>query len=282
MSAERPWVDGLTIADALRQTADRHPAHDALVFPQLAYRRSYAEFHAEVREVARALLALGGGRGAHVGVWATNLPQWVLLQFAAAYAGAVLVNINPAYRAHELAYVLHQADITTLFLTDRFRGSSFFDTLAAVCPELADAAPGETHARACPTLRRVISVTPDARPGMASWQDFRQGAAAVSDADLDRRRRETAAADVANIQYTSGTTGFPKGAMLTHRNLLLNAYYVGQRLAFGDRDRLALPVPFYHCFGCSMGTLMCAVYGAAMVVPAESFDAGATLQAIQD
>lgn len=281
-AAERPWVDGLTIAGALRQTAERCPAHDALVFPHLAYRRSYAAFHAEVREVARALLALGVGRGEHVGVWATNLPQWVLLQFAAAYAGAVLVNINPAYRAHELAYVLHQADITTLFLTDRFKSSNFFDTLTAVCPELADAAPGHLQARACPKLRRVVSVTPDARPGMTSWPEFRRHAAAVADAGLDRRRRETAAGDVANIQYTSGTTGFPKGAMLTHRNLLLNAYYVGQRLAFGDRDRLCVPVPFYHCFGCSMGTLMCAVYGATMVVPAESFDAGATLQAIQD
>jgi fatty-acyl-CoA synthase len=279
---ERPWVDGLTIADVLQQTADRFPAHDAVVFPQLAYRRSYAEFHAEVREVARALLALGVGRGEHVGVWATNLPQWVLIQFAAAYAGAVLVNINPAYRAHELAYVLHQADITTLLLADRFKGSNFFDTLTTVCPELAGAVPGRLQTRACPQLRRVISVTPDARPGMMGWLEFRRGAAAVSDAGLVRRRRETAAGDVANIQYTSGTTGFPKGAMLTHRNLLLNAYYVGQRLAFGDRDRLALPVPFYHCFGCAMGTLMCAVYGAAMVVPGESFDAGATLQAIQD
>ena len=281
-TAERPWVDGLTIADALQQTADRFPAHDALVFPQLTYRCSYAAFHAEVREVARALLALGVGRGEHIGVWATNLPQWVLIQFAAACAGVVLVNINPAYRAHELAYVLHQADITTLFLTDRFKASSFFDTLTAVCAELADAPPGQTHARACPKLRWVVSVTPDAQPGMMSWPEFRERAAAVSVADLDHRRREPAAGDVANIQYTSGTTGFPKGAMLTHRNLLLNAYYVGQRLAFRDRDRLAIPVPFYHCFGCSMGTLMCAVYGAAMVVPAESFDAGATLQAIQD
>jgi fatty-acyl-CoA synthase len=281
-TAKHPWIDGLTIADALQQTAERCPAHDALVFPQLAYRRSYAEFRAEVREIARALLALGVGHGEHIGIWATNLPQWVLIQFAAAQVGPVLVNINPSYRAHELAYVLHQADITTLLLTDRFKNCDFFDTLATVCPELADAAPGRLQAQACPKLRHVISITPNQRPGMMNWEDFRRGAAAVSEADLDQRRREMTADDVANIQYTSGTTGFPKGAMLTHRNLLLNAYYVGLRLAFSDHDRLAIPVPFYHCFGCSMGTLMCALYGAAMVIPAESFDPLATLQAIQD
>jgi fatty-acyl-CoA synthase len=282
MSSKPPWVDGLTYAQVLATTVERCPDRDAVVFPQLAYRRSYAEFQGDVREVARALLAFEVQPGEHIGIWATNWPQWVIAQFAAASIGAVLVNINPAYRAHELAYVLSQADITTLLLTDRFKSTDYFDILAGICPELAASPPGQLFSAAFPRLRRVVSIKQETRPGMLSWDDFRQRAAAVSEAALYRRQADVRADAVVNIQYTSGTTGFPKGAMLTHRNLLINAYYVGQRLAFTERDRLCIPVPFYHCFGCVMGTLMCAVYGAAMVVPAEAFDPLATLQAIQD
>jgi fatty-acyl-CoA synthase len=271
---EPPSVEGLTFAQVLARTAARFPDHDALVFPWLNHRRSYRDFYAEVCRLARALLALGVARGEHIGIWATSWPQWVVTQFAAASVGAVLVNINPSYRAHELAYVLAQADIATLLLTDRFKGSDYFDLLASICPELP--------AAACPRLRHVVSIQRVKRPGMLNWDELLDRADATPEAELDRRQAEVGPQDMVNIQYTSGTTGFPKGAMLTHRNLLLNAYHVGRRLAFTDRDRLAIPVPFYHCFGCVMGTLMCVVHGAAMVVPAESFDAGATLQAIQD
>jgi fatty-acyl-CoA synthase len=277
-----PWVDGRSFAQVLAATADRHGNHDAIVFPQLGHRRTYTEFHAEVREVAKALLALGVERGEHVAIWATNWPQWVLVQFAVAHVGAVLVNINPAYRAHELEYVLNQADITTLLLTDRFKTTDYIDILNTVCPELATCSPTAVRAAKCPRLRRVIDIKPEQRPGALSWDAFRALGLETTDADLERRAGEVRAEDVANIQYTSGTTGFPKGAMLTHRNLLMNAYYVGDRMAFTAQDRLCIPVPFYHCFGCVMGTLMCAIYGAAMVVPAESFDPLATLQAIQD
>ncbi len=281
MTAPEPWVDGLTYAAVLARTAERFPGHDALVFPRLGYRRSYREFREEVRRAARALLALGVRRGEHVGIWATNWPQWVVLQFAAAQAGAVLVTINPAYRAAELQYVLNQADVTTLFLTDRFKTSDYFAILAEVCPELAGAAPGQLRPAACPRLRRVVSIKPEGRPGVWGWDEFLGQAAGVTDTGLDRRQAEVGPGDVVTIQYTSGTTGFPKGAMLTHRNLLLNAYYVGQRQAFTDRDRLCIPVPLYHCFGCVMGTLACAIYGAAMVFPAEGFDPLAALEAIQ-
>jgi fatty-acyl-CoA synthase len=277
-----PWVDGLTFAEVLAQTAERHGEREALVFPQLGYRRTYRGFHAEVRELARALLALGVQRGEHVGIWATNWPQWIITQFAAAQIGAVLVNVNPAYRAHELAYVLAQADITTLLLTDRFKSSNYFDILASVCPELASSPPGELHTAACPRLRHVISIKSVKQPGLLTWDELRQRAATVPEAVLDRRTAAVRPTDVVNIQYTSGTTGFPKGAMLTHRNLLMNGFYVGQRQEISERDRLCLPVPFYHCFGCVMGTLMCPVYGATLVVPAESFDPEATLRAIQD
>ena len=280
--AERPWVDGLTFAEVLRQTAERHGDRGALVFPWLNHRRSYDEFRADVRRAARALMALGVGKGENVGVWATNWPQWVVLQFAAAHVGAVLVNVNPAYRAHELRYVLQQADITTLFLTDRYKSSDYFDLLGEVCPELAHGSPGQLRSADCPRLRHVVSIQESKRPGMLAWGEFLVRAGDVTEAELDRRGAEVGPDDVVNVQYTSGTTGFPKGAMLTHRNLLMNAFYVGQRMAYTERDRLCIPVPFYHCFGCVMGTLMCAIYGAAMVVPAESFDPLATLQAIHD
>jgi fatty-acyl-CoA synthase len=279
-STDSPWVDGLTFAEVLAATARRCAERDALVFPQLDYRRSYGEFAAEVRHAARGLLALGVDPGEHVGIWATNLPEWIIVQLAVASIGAVLVNINPAYRAHELQYVLEQADITTLFLTDRFKNSDYFALLESVCPELCSAAPASLHAAACPDLRRVISIKPDRRPGMLNWQEFVAHGAAVPEGVLDARQAQVRHGDVVNIQYTSGTTGFPKGAMLTHRNLLMNAYHVGRRQSFGEHDRVCIAVPFYHCFGCVMGTLACVVHGAAMVIPAESFDALATLEAV--
>jgi fatty-acyl-CoA synthase len=202
-------------------------------------------------------------------------------QFAAAEIGAVLVNINPSYRAHELEYVLRQADITTLVLAPSFRGNSFFDILGDVCPELADGPPGSRPLGAFPKLRHVISIAHERRPGILAWDEFLAGGVDVPYSELARRSARLEPTDAVNIQYTSGTTGSPKGATLTHRNLLMNAYYVGQRLAFTERDRLCIPVPFYHCFGCVMGTIMCAVYGSAMVVPAETFDALATLEAVQ-
>jgi fatty-acyl-CoA synthase len=266
-----PWVDGLTFADVLARTTERYPDHDAVVFPRLGYRRTWAGFRADVREAARALLALGVQPGEHVGLWATNWPQWIVTQFATAHIGAVLVNINPAYRSHELAYILQQADITTLLLTDQFKGSDYFALLA-------EALRGASF----PKLRHRVSLQEAKGPGMLNWDYFRKLAASVPEDELNRCQAATRAEDVVNIQYTSGTTGFPKGAMLTHRNLLMNAYHVGRCIRFIDRDRLALPVPFYHCFGCVMGTLMCSVYGSAMVVPAESFDPEATLRAIHD
>jgi fatty-acyl-CoA synthase len=276
-----PWVDGLTFGQVLATTVERHGDRDALAFCKPAYRRSYAAFQYEAREVARSLLALGVQRGEHVGIWATNWPQWVLAQFATAHIGAVLVNINPAYKAHELAYILKQADITALLLTDRVKNADFFEILESVCPEVSACPADNLRSQTFPVLRHVVSIKESKKPGMLSWSEFRRLAKPVSEAELAKREVEIGADDVVNIQYTSGTTGFPKGAMLTHRNLLMNAYYVGQRLNFAERDRLCIPVPFYHCFGCVMGTLMCAVYGAAMVVPAEGFDSLATLEAIE-
>ena len=282
MSTTPAWPDGLTFGDVLDRTAERFGDRDAPVFPQQNTRCNYREFRSQVRRLARALLALGVQRSEHVGIWATNRPQWVLTQFAAAHIGAVLVNINPAYRAQELEYVLNQADIATLLLTDRFKSSDYFALLQGLCPELAGA-PGRLCSARCPTLRRVISIKNSKLPGMLSWAELLEHAGGVTEAELDRARLETAADDVVNIQYTSGTTGFPKGAMLSHRNLLMNAYHVGQRLGF-HRARPAL-----HSGAVLSLFRLRAGHAAAPRSTArrwsfrpKSFDPLATLEAIQD
>jgi fatty-acyl-CoA synthase len=279
--AAAPWVDGITIGRMLRQTAQRHPDRPALVFPQFDYRRTYAEFDREVDATAKSLLGLGISKGEHIALWATNWPQWVLLQFGAARIGAVLVNINPAYRSHELAYVLKQSDTAALFLIDKFRSSDYFTMLHEAVSELAAAPPGGLVSRNFPRLREIVSLTEQPAAGMRSWTDFLALGRPISDAVLAARERELAPGDPINIQYTSGTTGFPKGATLTHRNILMNAFYVGDCQKFSERDAICINVPFYHCFGCVMGTLCAAVYGAAMVVPYEYFKPEESLAAIE-
>jgi fatty-acyl-CoA synthase len=276
----KPWVDGLTIGQMLARTAADHGDHDALVFPSLGYRRTYREFHADVRAAARGLLAMGIARGDHVAVWATNVPQWVILQFATAEIGAVLVTINPAYRPFELQYVLRQCDAKALFLVDKFKTSDYFGMLAGCCPEMALAKPGEIGSQEFPRLKWVVALRGEPPAGAISWEAMlEQGA--KSGADPTARAAEIEPAQPINIQYTSGTTGFPKAAMLSHRNLLLNAYYVGACQQMTADDRICIPVPFYHCFGCVLGTLCAVVYGAAMIIPADSFQPTVTLEAIE-
>jgi fatty-acyl-CoA synthase len=245
-----PWVDGLTIPQVLKATAGRFPDHDALVFPALGLRVSYREFSDEVDLAARGLAALDIEHGEHVAIWATNVPEWVVLQFAAARVGAVLVNINPAYRAFELKYVLNQSDSVALFLVSKFKSSDYFAMLADVCPELASSRPGQLHATDFPKLRWVVALEKDAPSGAITWAEMRDRAQAVPRARLDELDKRLDPQQPINIQYTSGTTGFPKAAMLSHRNLLFNGYYTGMCQALTALDRVCIPVPFYHCFGC--------------------------------
>jgi fatty-acyl-CoA synthase len=281
----------------LRETARRFPDRDALVFPGLdrqgrpwpdpavprpqdCFRLSWAALDAAVDEVASALLALGIAQGEHVAVWATNWPRWVLLQYATARIGAVMVTINPAYRTGELGYVLKKSDTVALFLIERFRKSDYFGMLGEVVPELAGAGPGPLSAAAAPMLRHVVSMSERTAPGMTAWDDFVARGRSVPRSALAEREAALKPQDPINIQYTSGTTGFPKGATLSHRNLLLNAYHIGGCQEIGPDDRICVPVPFYHCFGCVLGVLCCGVHGAAMIVPAEHFHAESTLRAI--
>jgi fatty-acyl-CoA synthase len=333
----KPWVDGLTYSQVLRQTVERHGDRPAVVFPQMELSWTFAEFEQHVSRMACALMVLGVGRGDHVGIWSTNRPEWILAQFATAHMGAVLVNVNPAYRTHELAYILNQADIKVLIITDKFKTSDYGEMVAEVVPEVKTVKPGEAlqsstfpnlrhvacirhnpsydgiwkltyegfEARRRPEEKELLKLPARPAPGPENFIEYKERVKKLAEGIAQAKKRHaTFKADMrkavrakepelkalaalvqpqdpVNIQYTSGTTGAPKGATLTHRNLLMNAYYVGQRQNFTEEDRLCIPVPFYHCFGCVMGTLMCSVYGSAMVIPAESFEPEATLRAVE-
>ncbi len=275
-----PWVTGLTIPRVLEKTAAEHPDRDAVVFPSLGLRWSWHELHSRVERVARALIALGVQPGEHVGIWSMNAPEWIVIQCAAAAAGAVLVNVNPAYRVFELEDALRLADVATLVVGRPFKSSDFVAMVHSVCPEAAEAADRSWSCGRLPRLARLIALADRPAPGWLTWNGLESGPMASREALQDRQARQTSG-DVANLQFTSGTTGLPKGAMLTHANLLLNAYHVGSRLRYTADDRVCVPVPFYHCFGCVLGNLVCALYGATIVVPAPAFDPGATLAAME-
>jgi fatty-acyl-CoA synthase len=272
-----PWVEGKTVGWTLRATAQRFSNRDAVVFPKLGLRWSWSELDRRVDVVASALLELGVGPGRHVGIWSMNAPEWVVTQFAVGRAGGVLVNINPAYRLHELEETLRAADVETLIVGSPFKGSDFVEMVQSLCPEVAAAPSPKWSAHRLPRLSRLIALGGQPGPGWLAWSDLE--AASVSPS-LAEREASIGAGDVYNIQFTSGTTGLPKGAMLTHRNVLMNAFYIGDRVRYTEHDRVCVPVPFYHCFGCVLGTLVCAVYGSALVVPGPSFDPSATLDAI--
>ncbi|MBC8116507.1 MAG: AMP-binding protein, partial [Candidatus Saccharimonas sp.] len=281
MTASIPWVDGLTIGQVLRQTAQRFGTSDALVCPHAGVRMTWAEFDAAVDGIARGLLALGFQQGDHLGVWSTNWPEWVILQFATARIGVVLVTVNPAYRPAELEYVLTQSEVRGLALIEVFKKSHFFQMLDEVCPELTTTEPGKLHSTKFPKLQWVIRLRGGEHSGMLSWQQLADAGQTIDPEQLAEIERRLAPDDPINLQYTSGTTGNPKGALLTHRNLLLNGYYTAQRQQLDETDRICIPVPLYHCFGCVLGSTCAAVCGAAMVFPQESFQPEATLAAIE-
>ena len=276
-----------TIGDMLDSQAVRFAEREALVNVETGDRYTYTGFRDEVNRIARGLMALGVQRGHHVGIWATNYSEWVLTQFATAKIGAVMVNVNPAFRTHELAYVLEQSESNALILIGRFRNSDYAAMVNEVVPEIKESSPGELNSSRFPHLRNVVYIpphgdgadapTPD---GMLSWDQMVAGHTTVSPAELAARQAECEPGDPINIQYTSGTTGNPKGAMLTHHNLVANGVYVGDCIELTEHDRLCIPVPFYHCFGCVMGNLGCITHGSAIVIASEHFDPQKTLQAL--
>ncbi|SUD47687.1 Short-chain-fatty-acid--CoA ligase [Nocardia otitidiscaviarum] len=252
---------GDTIGDNLDRTAAAHPHREALVDYGTGERWTYREFVAEVDALALGLLAAGIGKGDRVGIWSPNCPQWTLTQYATAKIGAILVNINPAYRSHELRYVLRQAGIRALIAAPAFKTSDY----AAMIDEVrAD----------CPDLDRVILLD------SGDWRGLFEAGRAADPSELTRAQAALSPDDPINIQYTSGTTGFPKGATLSHHNILNNGYFVGELCGYTEQDRICIPVPFYHCFGMVMGNLAATSHGATMVIPAPAFDPKATLEAV--
>ena len=247
---------------------------------QLRY--SYRELRDEADRVARALIALGVQRGDRVGIWSGNRAEWMVTQYAAAKAGAVLVNINPAYRLRELEHALTQSGVSVLIAARRFRSTDYVELLLGLIPELTATATEAIQAQRVPALRHVVYLGSDARPGGISWRDFLDRGNRIAANELEARETALQFDDPVNIQYTSGTTGLPKGATLSHHNILNNGYFVGEVLRYTERDRICLPVPFYHCFGCVLGNMAAVTHGSAVVLPGESFDAEATLQAIQE
>jgi fatty-acyl-CoA synthase len=278
---QEPWVDSLTIGQVLRETARRFGDRDAVSFPRAGFRCNYQQLDELVDDTARALMALGLERGDHFGVWATNWPEWVLLQFAAARVGVVLVKINPSYHLAEARYALAQSEIRGLALIERFKTCDYFGILTELCPTLGESKPGELKSEALPYLRWVVAIRGQGLPGMLDWEGFIQLGRSISPDALALREAQLQASDPISLMYTSGTTGPPRGALLSHRNLLLNAFHTGANMRLDQRDRLCIPVPLYHCFGCVLGTLVSAVYGSAMVFPLEFFRPEATLDAIE-
>jgi fatty-acyl-CoA synthase len=271
----------ITIGDLLDRQVAHFGERDALIHVEHSVRYSYAEFRDQCDRVAKGMIALGIGKGDHIGIWATNYPEWVVAQFATAKIGAVLVTVNPSYRTHELQYLLRQSDASTLLLIDSFKTSDYVGMINELIPELRDSEPGRLHAAAFPQLQRVIFIGKQRQPGMIQWGDLAGIGAHIPDRELADRQAACHPDDVINIQYTSGTTGFPKGAQLTHFNIVADASYIAQCMKFSEQDRLCIPVPFYHCFGCVLGTLCCVTRGAAMVIPSEYFDPLKTLAAVE-
>jgi fatty-acyl-CoA synthase len=272
---------GATIGDLFDRVAEQYPDQEALVSCHQALRYTYHELRAACDQFARGLLALGIQKGDRIGIWAPNHAEWVVAQFATPKIGAILVNINPAYRTHELEYALKQSGCSALIIAPPFKTSVYAALLREVCPELDDCGPGELRSAALPDLRTVIAFGDQRVPGAYHWDDVLARADEIPADTLAARQAEQAFDDPINIQYTSGTTGFPKGATLSHHSILNNGFFIGERMRFTPADRLCIPVPFYHCFGMVLGNLACVTHAATMVIPAEAFDPRKTLEAVQ-
>ncbi|MCL6611378.1 MAG: AMP-binding protein [Peptococcaceae bacterium] len=273
-------IGKITIGGLVDEIAARFPNNDALVYPDLGIRYSYEQFRQVCNRAAKGFMKLGLQKGDKVSIWANNVPEWVITQFATGKMGAVMVTVNTNYRSFELEYLLKQSDSTTLILIAGIVGKEYLDMVYELCPELRDCQPGQLKSAKLPLLKNIIFLGKERHPGMFAWDDIMALADQVSDEELAARQASLDPHDVINMQYTSGTTGFPKGVMLTHTNLIGNAVSLAECMAFTDRDRLCIPVPFFHCFGCVLGTLTCVVSGAAMV-PVVAFKAQKVLETIE-
>lgn len=269
-----------TIGALFHEQAALHADQDFMIYPDRGLRFSWKEFEERSALLSKGLLQLGLRRGDHLGVWARNVPDWLTLFFATAQIGVVLITVNTAYKSHELAYILKQSDMKTLAIVDGFRDVSYIDTLYELVPQLRQSPRGMLQNPEFPHLKHVLFMGQEKHRGMYSIPELFQLGDQCSDASLEEARNSLHCDDVVNIQYTSGTTGFPKGVMLTHRNILNNGFHIGERQKFTEQDRVCLPVPLFHCFGIVLGVMATLTHGGTLVM-VENFDPLLTLAAVQ-
>ncbi len=279
-ASETPLI-GETIGYYFDRASEQYGARDALIVRHQNIRWSWRELKQRVDDFAAGLMALGLKRGERIGIWSPNNAEWVITQFATAKAGLILVNINPAYRVTELEYALNKAGCSALITAAHFKTSDYLAMLGELAPELAAAPPGELRAARLPMLRLLISIGEDKVAGAVRFDAVYDLAGKPERDRLAALADELQFDDPINIQFTSGTTGFPKGATLTHHNILNNGFFIGEAMRLGPDDRLCIPVPLYHCFGMVLGNLACLTHGSAMVYPGEGFDPLATLETIE-
>jgi fatty-acyl-CoA synthase len=277
----RPLL-GETIGACFTRTVATWGNRPGLIVRQQGVRWTYRELGDRVNAFAAGLLALGIEPGERVAIWAPNCAEWVIAQFATAKAGIILVNINPAYRLSELEYALNKVGCRALITATAFKSSDYIGMVNTLAPELAASAPGRLNAARLPDLRTVIQIGGPKAPGVYGFDHVLHMGTAAERAKLSELARTLQFDDAVNIQFTSGTTGAPKGATLTHHNILNNGYFLGEAMRFTEQDRVCIPVPLYHCFGMVIGNLACITHGAAMVFPGEGFDPLATLQTVAE
>ena len=269
-----------TLADFFEKQVERLPDHEFLIYPDRNLRFTYSEFNERANNLAKGLLSIGVGKGDHVGIWAKNVPEWLTFMFATAKIGAVLVTVNTAYKSHELEYILKQSDMKALALTDRFRDNNYIDIIYELVPELKTCQRGKLNSEKFPFLKHVIHVGQDKHRGMYNTNELLLLGQNQDDVILKEIKKEFDNNDVVNMQYTSGTEGFPKGVMLTSRNILNDGYYIGENMNFSEEDRLCIQVPLFHCFGSVLGVMAVITHGSTIVM-LEEFDPLLALSAIQ-
>ncbi len=274
-----PYTDK-TIGAFLEEQVKNLPDHEFIVYPDRDLRFTFQQFNERVNQLAKGLLAIGISKGDNVGIWATNVPDWTTFMFATAKIGAVLVTINTHYRSFELEYLIKQADLKALALIDSFRDHDYLQTINELIPELSSSQRGQLRSEKFPELRNVIFIGQEKHRGMYNSRELMLLGDQYDDRELDEIRGALCPHDVINMQYTSGTTGFPKGVMLSHYNILNNGYFIGERQKFTEKDRLCLPVPLFHCFGCVLGVMAALTHGTTLV-PLELFDPLLVLAAVQ-
>ena len=273
---------GKTIGAMLNDIVARYPENDALISLHQDIRWTYRQFLEQANALAKGLMALGIERGDRVGIWVMNYAEWTVAQFASAKIGAVMVNINPAYRTFEFEFALKQAEVQTLILQGRFKSSDYVGMFYEACPEAYECSPGRISSEKFPFLKNVIFLDDIPYNGMFTLNEVIRKGEMISPDELVEREESLDFDDAINIQYTSGTTGYPKGVVLTHHSVMNNGFFIGEGMNFTEKDRLCIPVPFYHCFGMVLSNLAAVTHGATMVIPSPAFDAEAVLRAVQD